>query len=99
MVWSVLFALAVYLPAGIWAFVTFAKAKTLRWYTLIMIPIIFVVGGSLASFVIGSIIGVALAFVYNAGFFVMSTWIPFLWALIQILVVMVGSYSTITTIL
>lgn len=44
-------------------------------------------------------IGVALALVYNAGFFVMSTWIPFLWALIQILVVMVGSYSTITTIL
>ncbi|KAG2217824.1 hypothetical protein INT45_005425 [Circinella minor] len=99
MVWSVLFALAVYLPAGIWAFVTFAKAKTLHWYTLIMIPILFVVGGSLASFLIGSIIGVALAFVYNAGFFVMSTWIPFLWALIQILVVMVGSYSTITTIL
>ncbi|KAI9496242.1 hypothetical protein BDB00DRAFT_882089 [Zychaea mexicana] len=90
---------SLYYLQGIWAFLMFAKARTLRWYTLIMIPIIFVVAGSLASFVIGSIIGVALAFVYNAGFFVMSTWIPFLWALIQILVVMVGSYSTITTIL
>lgn len=44
-------------------------------------------------------LGVALALVYNSGFFVMSTWIPFLWSLIQILVVMAGSYSTITTIL
>jgi hypothetical protein len=86
-----------------------------------MVPFIFVLGGSIASFVIGSVIGkkkkkggvvtmvitiyiyiylgVALAFVYNAGFFVMSTWIPFLWALIHILIVVVGSYSTITAIL
>ncbi|CDS11274.1 hypothetical protein LRAMOSA03537 [Lichtheimia ramosa] len=98
-IWSVLFATLVYLPAGIWAFLMFAKTRTLRWYTLMMIPVIFVVGGALASFMIGSVMGVALAFVYNAGFFVMSTWIPFLWALIQILVVLVGSYSTITTIL
>ncbi|KAL1928010.1 hypothetical protein VTP01DRAFT_3415 [Rhizomucor pusillus] len=98
-IWSVIFGLAVYLPAGMWAFLMFAKARTLRWYTLIMIPFIFVVAGSLASFVTGSIIGVALALVYNSGFFVMSTWIPFLWSLIQILVVMAGSYSTITTIL
>ncbi|KAI7883267.1 hypothetical protein K492DRAFT_215270 [Lichtheimia hyalospora FSU 10163] len=90
---------SLYYLNGIWAFLMFAKTRTLRWYTLVMIPIIFVVGGALASFMIGSIMGVALAFVYNAGFFVMSTWIPFLWALIQILVVLVGSYSTITTIL
>lgn len=35
----------------------FAKARTLRWYTLIIIPIIFVVAGTLASFLIGSIMG------------------------------------------
>ncbi|KAG2202849.1 hypothetical protein INT46_001692 [Mucor plumbeus] len=99
MIWSVLFSLAIYLPAGIWAFIMLAKSRTLKWYVLIMIPLIFVVGGSIASFVIGSIMGVALAFVYNSGFFVMSTWIPFLWALIHILIVLVGSYSTITTIL
>ncbi|ORZ00648.1 hypothetical protein BCR43DRAFT_432780 [Syncephalastrum racemosum] len=90
---------SLYYLRGLWAFLMFAKARTLRWYTLIIVPIIFVVAGTLASFLIGSIMGVALALVYNAGFFVMSTWIPFLWALIQILVVMVGSYSTITTIL
>ncbi|GAN11446.1 conserved hypothetical protein [Mucor ambiguus] len=117
-IWSLLFSLAVYLPAGkkaervfdavcthqpvvtgIWAFIMLARSRTLKWYVLVMIPFIFVLGGSIASFVIGSIMGVALAFVYNSGFFVMSTWIPFLWALIHILVVLVGSYSTITAIL
>lgn len=99
MLWSIIFSLVVYTTAGIWAFLMLAKSRTFKWHTLILIPFIFVVGGSIASFVIGSIMGVALAFVYNAGFFVMSTWIPFLWALIHILVVLIGSYSTITAIL
>lgn len=84
---------------GIWAFMMFAKTRTLNWYVLVMIPFMFVVGGAIASFVIGGIIGVAIAVVYNAGFFVMSTWMPFLWALIHILIVIIGSYSTITAIL
>ncbi|KAI8360691.1 hypothetical protein EDC96DRAFT_513091 [Choanephora cucurbitarum] len=98
-VWCLFFSLVIYLPAGIWAFLMLAKSRTLKWYILIVIPFIFVLGGCIASFVTGSIIGVALAFIYNSGFFVMSTWIPFLWALIHILIVIIGSYSTITTIL
>ncbi|ORE07129.1 hypothetical protein BCV72DRAFT_249594 [Rhizopus microsporus var. microsporus] len=90
---------SLYYINGVWAFMMFAKSRTLNWYTLMMIPFLFVIGGAIASFVIGSIIGVAIAIVYNAGFFVMSTWIPFLWALIHILIVIIGSYSTITAIL
>ncbi|KAI8097213.1 uncharacterized protein BX664DRAFT_325823 [Halteromyces radiatus] len=99
MIWSVLLSLVVYIPAGLLAFSTLAKSRTLPWYILILIPFIFAFGGALASFIIGGIVGVALAFVYTTGFFVMSTWIPFLWALIHILVVVVGGYSTITAIL
>ncbi|KAI8990770.1 hypothetical protein BDF20DRAFT_903799 [Mycotypha africana] len=90
---------SLYYLNGIWAFIMLEKSRTFKWYISIFIPLLFVLGGSIASFVIGSIMGVALAFVYNAGFFVMSTWIPFLWALIHILVVLIGSYSTITAVL
>ncbi|EIE77458.1 hypothetical protein RO3G_02162 [Rhizopus delemar RA 99-880] len=90
---------SLYYLKGIWAFFMFAKSRTLNWHILVLIPFLFVIGGAIASFVISSIIGVAIAVVYNAGFFVMSTWIPFLWALIHILIVIVGSYSTITAIL
>ncbi|KAG0306409.1 hypothetical protein BGZ97_000759 [Linnemannia gamsii] len=41
----------------------------------------------------------AIAAIYNAGAYRMSTWVPFLWGLIQALVVIMGSYSTVTTIL
>lgn len=44
-------------------------------------------------------LGLAIAAIYNAGFYRMSTWVPFLWGLIQALVVIMGSYSTVTTIL
>lgn len=97
--WSLIFAIAVYFPAGIWAYMMFLKSHTFKWYMLVLVPLIFVVAGGLSSFIIGSIVGVVLAIIYNAGFFVMSTWIPFLWALIQVLIVVIGSYSTITTIL
>ncbi|KAI8054912.1 hypothetical protein BDF21DRAFT_441142 [Thamnidium elegans] len=90
---------SLYYLSGIWAFIMLAKSRTLKWYILITIPFVFVLGGAITSFVTSSVIGVALSFVYNAGFFVMSTWIPFLWALIHILIVLVGSYSTITAIL
>ncbi|KAI7898260.1 uncharacterized protein BX663DRAFT_443538 [Cokeromyces recurvatus] len=90
---------SLYYLQGIWAFIMLTKSHTLKWYVSIIIPFVFVLGGSIASFAIGSVMGVALAFVYNAGFFVMSTWIPFLWSLIHVLVVVVGSYSTITAIL
>lgn len=43
---------------GIWAFIMLARSRTLNWYILITIPFIFVVGGSIASFVIGSIMGI-----------------------------------------
>jgi hypothetical protein len=42
---------------GIWAFTMLAKSRTLSWYVLVMVPFIFVLGGSIASFVIGSVIG------------------------------------------
>ncbi|CAO3653023.1 unnamed protein product [Cunninghamella blakesleeana] len=98
-VWSVFFALIVYIPAGFLACFNLAKSRTLRWYILLFIPLIFICGGVLASFIIGSIIGVILSYVYSTGYFVMTTWIPFLWALIHILVVIISAYSTITILL
>ncbi|KAG9072297.1 hypothetical protein KI688_000066 [Linnemannia hyalina] len=51
------------------------------------------------GYFIGSLVGLAIAAIYNAGAYRMSTWVPMLWGLIQALVVIMGSYSTVTTIL
>ncbi|ORX55112.1 hypothetical protein DM01DRAFT_257707 [Hesseltinella vesiculosa] len=88
-----------YYIQGLLAFVTLAKTRTLRLYILILIPFIFAIGGAFTTFITGSLLGVAVALVYMTGYFVMTTWIPFLWALINILILVIGGYSTITAIL
>ncbi|GFZ49772.1 hypothetical protein JCM24511_07175 [Saitozyma sp. JCM 24511] len=64
-----------------------------------LIPLTTGVVAGVISLVSATVVGFALAAVYSAGGFVMSTWVPFLWALIQVLVLIISSYSTLTAIL
>ena len=41
----------------------------------------------------GSILGLVLGAVYSAGYYKMSTWTPFLWGLINVLVIILASFS------
>ena len=41
----------------------------------------------------GSIVGLILGTVYGAGYYKMSTWMPFLWGLINVLVLILASFS------
>lgn len=38
-------------------------------------------------------VSIRLGAIYNSGSFKMSTWIPFIWALINVLVLIVSSFS------
>ncbi|KAG0259272.1 hypothetical protein DFQ27_004179 [Actinomortierella ambigua] len=94
--WTLLFIMSIYTVAGIWAAIVFARRRY-KW--ALILPLVFMVIGAGIAFVSGSLVGFAIAAIYNAGFYRMSTWVPFLWGLIQALVVIMGSYSTVTTIL
>ncbi|ORY02434.1 hypothetical protein K493DRAFT_162943, partial [Basidiobolus meristosporus CBS 931.73] len=94
MVWTLIFSGVVHGVLGVWAF--FAIQRT-RWSPLI--PISFLLLGSITAFCSGSVIGIVLAIVYNAGSFRMSTWVPCLWGMIYTLVCIMSSYSTVTSIL
>jgi len=55
---------------------------------------------SLVSAVVGAaVVGFVLAGVYKAGGFYMSTWIPFIWAVIQGLVGLLGIWPSIIDII
>lgn len=56
-------------------------------------PVIYAVLGGIEGVVAGSVIGGLLGGVYNAGYFRMSTWIPFVWALINALVLILSSFA------
>lgn len=53
----------------------------------------FCVIGGIEAFVAGSVVGGLLGGVYNAGYFEMSTWIPFFWGLVGTLVLILSSFA------
>ncbi|CAG8487343.1 2386_t:CDS:2 [Diversispora eburnea] len=80
--------------AGLLAWVVFHKY---RWSFLI--PISFVIVALLTGLVGGTIVGFLLASLYKSGNFEMSVWVPFLWGLIQAFLLLLGCFTTFTTIL
>ncbi|WRT69821.1 uncharacterized protein IL334_006812 [Kwoniella shivajii] len=75
------------------------KSKKPPLWPIFILPMIVCLLASTISLISGTVVGFALAAIYSAGGFSMSTWVPFLWALIQALVLVISSYSTLTSIL
>ncbi len=65
-------------------------SDTVGWVWLV--PLIYFVIGGIEALMAGSIVGVVLGAVYNAGYFKMSTWTPLFWGIINMLVLVVASF-------
>ncbi|TXT12994.1 hypothetical protein VHUM_01395 [Vanrija humicola] len=68
-------------------------------YLVLLIPLVMAAIAAFVALVSGTVVGFALAAVYSSGGFSMSTWVPFMWALIQVVVLIISSYSSLTRIL
>ena len=64
--------------------------STLGWVWII--PVVYLVIGGVEALLSGSLVGLVAGAVYNAGYFKMSTWTPFLWGIINCLIVILGSF-------
>lgn len=67
--------------------------------TLFLTPMLFFAIFSLSAVISGSLVGWAIAALYNAAFIRMSTWVPALWSAGLTLIVIMSSYSDILTVL
>jgi hypothetical protein len=65
--------------------------QTLGWVWLV--PVVYCVVGGIEAILAGSVEGLVLGTVYNAGYYRMSTWMPFIWGLINVLVLILASFS------
>ncbi|KAI9788124.1 MAG: hypothetical protein M1833_003123 [Piccolia ochrophora] len=88
-IWTFLIYAAVYVTASSYA----VMVQLRNWKFVWMVPLIYAIVGGLEAVLAGSVVGLILGAVYNAGFFKMSTWIPFIWALINVLVLILSSFS------
>ncbi|KAL7751400.1 hypothetical protein RI367_003260 [Sorochytrium milnesiophthora] len=93
LIWSVVLFTVVYGAAGCWGYTVFFRRT--RWAFLL--PVVFLFTAGLVGTLFGSIFGLVIAAVYNAGAFKMSTWTPFLWSLLQVLISVIGAYSRTST--
>ncbi|KFY00695.1 hypothetical protein V495_03623 [Pseudogymnoascus sp. VKM F-4514 (FW-929)] len=57
------------------------------------IPVAYAAIAGIEALLAGSIVGLILGAVYDAGYFRMSTWIPFVWSLINVLVLILSAFS------
>ncbi|KAH7918529.1 hypothetical protein BV22DRAFT_1024470 [Leucogyrophana mollusca] len=74
-----------------------ARRSRVTFAVLVIIAFLFI---SLCGAVIGAaVVGFLLAGVYKAGGFYMSTWVPFIWAVIQGLIALLGIWPSVIDII
>jgi hypothetical protein len=64
--------------------------ETVAWVWVV--PVVYLVIGASEALLAGSLVGLVLGAIYNAGYFRMSTWTPLLWGVINMLVLVVSSF-------
>lgn len=87
--WTLIMTGGVHVIVSLWA----CLIQWRNWkYVWLAMPIFLAIGGIEALFS-GAIVGGLLGGVYQAGYFEMSTWIPFVWAVINALVLILSSFA------
>lgn len=105
--WTLLTYAVVHLAAALWAVLMQLRSalttkttplgapnkirQTLVWVWVI--PVVYLVVAGIEGVFAGSVVGLILGAVYNAGYFKMSTWMPLLWGLLNVSVLILSSFS------
>lgn len=92
--WTIFFYEAFALCAVTWATIANRKIST-----GLIAGAVYALLSGVQGFISGSVTGLMLAAVYKSGLFAMSTWIPFLWGLVQVVFLVISSYSMMAVIL
>ncbi|PTB66357.1 hypothetical protein BBK36DRAFT_162227 [Trichoderma citrinoviride] len=67
--------------------------KKSSWKYLWITPIVYLGVAGLEAVVSGTIVGVMLGAVYQAGYYEMNTWVPCIWGFISVLTLIISSFS------
>ncbi|UPX21124.1 uncharacterized protein EKO05_0011325 [Ascochyta rabiei] len=87
--WTLLLVGGIHLIVALWACIIQWRNWNLIW----VVPPLFAAVGALEGVIAGAIVGGLLGGVYQSGYFEMSTWIPFVWGVINALVLILSSFA------
>ncbi|OTB08010.1 hypothetical protein M426DRAFT_217800 [Hypoxylon sp. CI-4A] len=93
LLWTlILYAVFHFGAAGIAFAMQIGKPRSV-WKYMLVVPVVYgLVAGAEALFT-GSIVGLVLGAVYISGCYQMPTWIPFIWGWINVLILIVSSFT------
>ncbi|CEL00852.1 hypothetical protein BJX65DRAFT_282703 [Aspergillus insuetus] len=86
--WTLIFYMSCYLAVAACALALQGR----NWRICLAVPIVYAVTGGLEALLAGSLVGLVIGSVYEAGNFRMSTWIPIIWGGVNILVLILSSF-------
>jgi len=101
-IWTLLFFGALHLPTSAYAVAMLMRTMggslrgKARGYMLLActaLPAAYAVVAAAQAFLAGSVVGGLLGAVYNAGYFKMSTWIPFVWGLVSAATLVLSGFA------
>ncbi|CAN6666195.1 hypothetical protein TRVA0_037S01486 [Trichomonascus vanleenenianus] len=92
--WTLIFMLSFHMCAAGLAVIMHHK-----WLGGLWIITVYAVISGIEAIISGTIVGLMLSAVYKAGLFGVSTWIPFVWGLIQVIFLVISSYSMMSAVL
>ncbi|KAL3457511.1 integral membrane protein [Aspergillus heterothallicus] len=86
--WTLIFYISCYLAVAACAIALQGR----NWRICLAVPIVYAATGGLEALLAGSLVGLLIGSVYEAGNFRMSTWIPIIWGGVNILVLILSSF-------
>ncbi|KAG8624817.1 hypothetical protein KVT40_007884 [Elsinoe batatas] len=89
LLWTIIAVTGVHIIAALYA----CLVQWRNWKIIWVVPIIYTVIGGIEAIIAGNVVGALLGGVYTAGFFRMSTWIPFSWGVINALTLILSSFA------
>ncbi|RSL61264.1 hypothetical protein CEP54_006313 [Fusarium duplospermum] len=92
LLWTIIIYACFHLAAVLIAMFNHGWKKS-SWKYLWAVPIVYLVMAGLEAVLAGSIVGLVLGAVYSAGYYEMNTWIPCTWGFINVLVLIISSFS------
>lgn len=92
--WTLIFFLSFHCCAALWASLMHRKVLGGLWMLAT-----YALFAGVQAVISGSLVGLMISAVYRAGFFGMTTWIPMVWGAVQIIAMVVRSYSMMNTFL
>jgi hypothetical protein len=93
MLWTIILYGLFHVGAAGIALVMLMGKRRSNWKFMWAVPLVYFAIAGLEALVAGSIVGVVIGAVYINGKFIMSTWVPFVWAWINVLVLIISSFS------